>query len=377
MNWRSCGSTLNKDHAWRHGQLSVSRRGLICYNFEDDFEGLRSTPLRIYPPLFGASSTTTVPWGAFFPTVKTNDYLFAYGAGGGSYYTCAGIGSSDDFALNDIKAVFTFFFGSYFGDWDNESNFLRASLGSTSYTLTASWAGRPHWFMHPMAMGETIGYVTRLTQNNQTNGLYQPYNLGTREVHVALMGDPTLRLHPVIPPSNLLINETTNGFNLTWNESAEADLLGYYVYKSDSDAGPFTRISGTNPISETNFTDTAGVASSVYMLRAVKLESSPSGTYYNLSQGIFVRPFPLPSAPGISRAAPRPQTPRSVGKIIPPMNPAFTFIGRVLRMVQQPESPHWLQMWFRSVIRMSPPVQIIFTHSQLTMQPVKLRLKMR
>ena len=112
------------------------------------------------------------------------------------------------------------------------------------------------------------------------------------------MGDPTLRLHPVIPPSNLLINETTNGFNLTWNESAEADLLGYYVYKSDSDAGPFTRISGTNPISETNFTDSAGVASSVYMLRAVKLESSPSGTYYNLSQGIFVRPFPLPSAPG-------------------------------------------------------------------------------
>src|SRR5256885_12785697 len=29
-------------------------------------------------------------------------------------------------ALGDIKAVFTMFLGSYFGDWDNESNFLRS-----------------------------------------------------------------------------------------------------------------------------------------------------------------------------------------------------------------------------------------------------------
>src|SRR6185436_8869270 len=114
--------------------------------------------------------------------------------GGGGYYTCNGVGSSDDFSTNDIQSVFTMFFGSYFGDWDNESDFLRAPLGSTTYGLTAAWAGRPHWFFHHMGLGETIGYSTRLSQNN--NGLYSPVSSGSRQVHIALMGDPTLRMHP-------------------------------------------------------------------------------------------------------------------------------------------------------------------------------------
>jgi len=37
--------------------------------------------------------------------------------------------------------------------------------------LTCCLAGRPHWFCHNMALGETIGYSTRLTMNNST--LYQ------------------------------------------------------------------------------------------------------------------------------------------------------------------------------------------------------------
>lgn len=279
---------LNKDHNFRHGLLNLPRRGLICDNFSDS-EALASTGWRSFSALFGASQNVMIPWGSYFSTLNTDGYLFAYGDGGGAFYTCAGIGSADDFALNDIKAVFTFYFGSYFGDWDNESNFMRASLGSTTYTLTTAWGGRPHWFVHHMGLGETIGYSARLSQNNATNGVYSPPNVGTRGVHTALFGDPTLRLHPVKPVGNLLATLGT-GVNLSWTSSPDTAIQGYYVYRSSSRFGPFTRISGANPVAGTTFSDASGTASSVYMVRALKLETSASGTYYNLSQGILTSP---------------------------------------------------------------------------------------
>jgi hypothetical protein len=80
--------------------------------------------------------------------------------------------------------VFTMFLGSYFGDWDNESAFLRASLGS-GYALTTSWAGRPHWFYHHMGLGEPIGISTIASQNNDYGdapGISRSY---ARQVHGA------------------------------------------------------------------------------------------------------------------------------------------------------------------------------------------------
>ena len=284
---------LNKDHRFRHGQLPLPRRGLIIDNFGADKEALASTAWRAFAPMFGSQNITEIPWGTFFSTLNNQGYLWSYGNGGGSYYTCAGIGGSDDFALNDVKTVFTFFFGSYFGDWDNESNFLRAPLGSTTYTLTSTYGSRPHWFVHPMALGETIGYTAKLTQNN--DGYYEPLNFGTRQVHTALHGDPTLRMHPVIPPANLSVT-LTDGATLTWDPSSDTSLVGYHVYRGTSDSGPYTRIT-TAPVTSTSFTDPSGDISSAYMVRALKLETSASGTYYNLSQGIFARVANVPAAP--------------------------------------------------------------------------------
>ena len=45
-----------------------------------------------------------------------------------------------------------------------------------------------------------IGYAARLTQNNGGNGLYHnQINSAAGNIHIALMGDPTLRMHPVAP----------------------------------------------------------------------------------------------------------------------------------------------------------------------------------
>lgn len=277
---------LNKDHSFRHRMFTVARRGLICDNFGSrDGESFASSGWRNFAAFFGAENVTSVPGWQYFPTVGSQDYLWSYGTGGGSWYTCDGIGSSDDFALTPIRSVFTMFLGSYFGDWDNESNFLRAPLGS-GHCLTVSWAGRPHWLYHHMGLGEIIGYSTLVSQNNWREGLYEPQNYGTRGIHVALLGDPTLRMHPVIPPSNLFGTDTGSTMQLNWSPSTDSGVVGYHIYRGSSPASKFIRLTGS-PISETSFTDGAYNGSATYMVRAVKLETSGSGTYYNPSQGIF------------------------------------------------------------------------------------------
>jgi hypothetical protein len=279
---------LNKDHNFRHRITQVPRRGLVCDNFgEKNGEAFAASGWRNFAPFFGAANVSAVTGGNYFPTVRSQGYLWSYGTGGGSYYTCAGVGGSDDFASNDIQSVFTMFLGSYFGDWDNESNFLRAPLGSTTYGLTAAWAGRPHWFFHHMALGETIGYSTRLTQNNGSDGLYAAQNIGTRSVHVALMGDPTLRLHPVAPPSSFKATPGIGGVALSWASSPDTELAGYYLYRAESSKGPFTRIGGSSPIVGNSYVDTAGASHHTYMVRALKIEQAASGSYFNPSQGIF------------------------------------------------------------------------------------------
>ncbi len=277
---------LNKDHNFRHHITTAQRRGIVCDNFgEYNGQAFASSGWRNFAPMFGAANDTAVAYGNYFPTLSTQSYLWSYGTGGGSFYTCNGVGGSDDFALNDVQSVFMMFFGSYFGDWDNESNFLRAPLGSTTYGLAVAWAGRPHWFFHHMALGETIGYSTRLSQNN--NGLYAvAQNPAARQVHIAVLGDPTLRLHPVTSPVALTGTVSGNSVALVWSPSVDNTLQGYHVYRAPSSNGPFTRLTSA-PLTSTTFTDNEGSATSTYMVRAIKLETAASGTYYNASQGVF------------------------------------------------------------------------------------------
>jgi hypothetical protein len=134
-----------------------------------------------------------------------------------------------------------------------------------------------------MGLGETIGYSTRLNQNNY--GVLYDDNSDAREVHIALMGDPTLRMHIVAPPSALLVSSNgSGGVNLSWNASPDA-VLGYHVYCAPTSAGPFARLT-TNVLTSLSYTDPL-VSTNVYMVRAVKLEVSGSGSYYNASEGIF------------------------------------------------------------------------------------------
>jgi hypothetical protein len=271
---------LEKDHAFRHHQLVAERRGLICDKF-GDFRGeaFVSSGWRNFGPLVGDTQIRAADW---FSSLGADTFLVAQGSGAGGYQSCAGVGTTADFASKPTKAVFTILFGSYFGDWDSKDNLLRAPLAAESHGLVAVWAGRPHWYLHPMGLGESIGYCARLTQNNR--GLYAPTGTFAGCVHVALMGDPTLRLHVVAPPSMLVCKVNGAKTTLTWSASPEPSAT-YHVYSAPDEKGPFTRLTET-AIPGLTFTATSAKAG-LYMVRAVKLETGASGSYFNASQGVF------------------------------------------------------------------------------------------
>jgi hypothetical protein len=271
---------LDKDHAFRHRALVAERRGLICDKF-GDFRGeaFASSGWRNFAPLVGDAKIQTADW---FTSLGAGSYLVAQGSGAGGYQSCAGVGTTADFAAKPTRAVFTLLFGSYFGDWDSRDNLLRAPLAAESHGLVSVWAGRPHWYLHPMALGETIGHATRLTQNNRD--LYQPVGGFAHGVHIALMGDPTLRLHIVAPPSALSCRTADGNVQLAWQPSPDAEVT-YHVYGAPDEKGPFTRLTEI-PLRETRYSPSAA-KSKIYMVRAVRLEIGASGSYINASQGVF------------------------------------------------------------------------------------------
>ncbi len=284
---------LNKDHNFRHKRINAPARGVIHDSFGvRGGEAFAASGYRSFGPLVGANQTVTLPdKGQFISHLSGNNYLWAYGCGAGSYTSIGGLGNTGQYQDGttpelveaDIKAAFAMLFGSWLGDWDSEDNIMRAVLATPSMGLSCSWSGRPHWFYHHLGLGETLGYSTRLTQNNGSGGQYRTQiNSAAGMIHVALMGDPTLRIHPVAPPSNLSSSAST----LTWSPSSDS-VIGYHVYRASNPNGPFTRVTAS-PLSGTSYTDTLGAGGTfTYMVRAVKLETSPSGTYYNASQGAF------------------------------------------------------------------------------------------
>ena len=285
---------LRKAHDYRHKQgayAAIPRRSLI----RDGFGYFRGEAFAIAG--WGWAFTTVgqdidvAPSGQWFADAYAGgkDYLVAYGNGGGSYESASTIGTTTDFGLYPSRAVFTSLFGSYFGDWDADNVLLRAPLAGNaagdSLGLTCFWGGRPNRFMHHLGMGETVGFATLVSHNaNFWSVRYQPNAYAG--VHCGLMGDPALRLHAVEPPRHLHATSANSQVTLAWNASSEPALQGYHVYRASTPAGPFTQLT-EDPLTVTTYTDSTVTADQTYtyLVRTLKLESAPGGSYYNLSVG--------------------------------------------------------------------------------------------
>lgn len=273
---------LDKNHAFRNKAFTAEPRGLLENNFGGLPEGFGQNAYRNFTTMFGPDGVDVVDYS----TMKTESYMWSYGAGGGNYTSANGIITTAELATDSLQSVFCMLFGSYFGDWDSENNLLRSSLASGT-VLTNAWAGRPKFQFEHMALGENIGYGVPLTQNTPTNYV-QDTCFGGRLVHVSLMGDPTLRMHIVEPPGeNLTLTESFGHVIVEWTASSDADL-GYHIYRKEEGETFFERVN-EEPVEGLSYTIDCvdpGV-NYTYMIRALRLETSASGSYYNLSQGVM------------------------------------------------------------------------------------------
>ena len=294
---------LQRNHDFRHGRITAPARGLI----DDHFGGFRGEAFgwsgwSNFAAFFGAKNLDDKDW---FTTLPQAAYLWAYGCGGGSFTRANGVGNTGDFAAKGSRAVFTMLFGSYFGDWNERDNFMRAPLAADGYGLTCAWAGRPQWIFHPMALGKNIGYCALRTQANHSIGDYpSPDNTRLTKsgknddsewdpnpIHVALMGDPTLRLHPVPPPTDAKATKTDEGLLLQWQAPDEqSDNVTYLVYRASSLDGDFLRLT-KEPLKETRFLDDdVDPDDAIYLIKSRILQHTASGSYFNTSQGLFWEP---------------------------------------------------------------------------------------
>jgi hypothetical protein len=273
---------LDKDHAWRSGQVQVQPLGVVDDNFGVfPSEAFATNGWRNFAPLIGLGQGSN---GDFRSSLTGgNSRLWAYGCGGGSYTSASGVATSGQFAGDSLAGVFTMIFGSYHGDWDAQNNLLRAVIASKGSVLTSCWAGRPDWHFFHMGQGYPVGYGNRLAMNNFS--LYTAGGFGARQVHMALMGDPTIRMTIVKPVSNVTATPIGRDVEVTWTASPDSLVAGYHVYRAATPDGPFVRMT-TDSLLMTTWTDPClATGSYTYMVRALKLEDGFSGSYWNLSPG--------------------------------------------------------------------------------------------
>lgn len=293
---------LRRAHDFRHKQgayAAIPRRTLIRDGFGHAFT---SEPFAVtawmgafacvgQPP---DGTIDEAPSGQWFSAAYAGgkDYLWGHGCGGGSHESASSFGTSTDIGHLPSRVVFTSLFGSYHGDWDADNNLMRTMIAGNaagdSLGLTCFWAGRPNWFPHHPGMGETMGFMTRVSINGGLSGggSYTPGGSSYQGVHIGLMGDPALRMHAVEPPRRLAGTSASGQVSLSWAASTESGLQGYHVYRAPAPSGPFVKLTST-PLATPSYADSTVTAGTgyTYLVRTLKLENVPGGSYHNLSVG--------------------------------------------------------------------------------------------
>lgn len=281
---------LNRAHDYKIGKTTFRRRGLIDNNFTG--LNLASTGYHNLPCLIGLDSFSDAV--DYFTEQNSGSYLWSYGCGAGSYSSCNGIGTTNNFVSNkgQFKNAFTMLAGSYFGDWDSKNNLLRGALAGGS--LASCWGGIPKWYLHHMGLGINIGYGAKITQNNVNDYFNGAFNYSWNGVFIELLGDPSLNMLYLQPPSNLTATEVGGATLLTWKKSGEK-VDGYVVYRIDQQTQEYKEIATFCGLGNSTTTDTflwdyckptvlnPNRNYYKYAVRAYKIEKTGSGSYQNLS----------------------------------------------------------------------------------------------
>ncbi|MBP6311371.1 MAG: T9SS type A sorting domain-containing protein [Flavobacteriales bacterium] len=287
-----------KAHEWKTGEFTVPTRASVWDDLQWVSDPLSMSGYQSSAACVGLDSITelSIANGPYVQHYLNHDELIMYQSGtglqlpgpGGTVLagTTNGL-SSFDMVNNSHGAVFNMSLGSYFGDWDNSDNFLRAVLVRGN-GLAHVWSGMPNWYLHPLAMGEPIGYCALRSMNNSNqdytlqNGGWQGQSLG--RVQMGLMGDPTVRMFYTAPPTDLVVSNDQWYSTFSWQPSP-VEVDGYHVYRIDEVNDTIVQLTDTL-VTGTTFTATEQyMANTRYMVRALKLVTTASGSYFDLSLG--------------------------------------------------------------------------------------------
>jgi hypothetical protein len=286
---------LAKDHAWRHSRFTVGSNSLLNWTRGWHWGVYNSAYLltdNVYSFASGGSlwnfngSDLSGAPGDYLRLMSRRSNLFGFIGSTGGNDNAGGL-NTGHMAAHNVLVPFMLQGGSYSLDWDQGNNLMRSFLAASGYAICGGWSEFPSWYLHHMGADAPIGLSARATQNND-GAYYEIFNGGLqRGAFLALHGDPTLRMFNVAPPSQLSAAAAGGGVELRWMPSAEAGVGGYHVYRADSLEGEFTRLN-RDLVGGTSFTDsTPRRGDVVYMVRAATLRSSPTASFWGLSQGAF------------------------------------------------------------------------------------------
>ncbi len=276
---------INKIINYNNVNFTVNKKSLIDDRlgvwFKDIFA---SEAIANYNAIFENDS---IIYDSLQNALGRESFMMSYVCSLGLYDSLEWIMNSNYFAKMESKALIMSFLGSYMGDWDSHNNIIRCSIASSPFTLTANFSGRPYWLYHRLGFGETVGSAYKLSINNdltqyRTNCIY-----GLKGMHIALMGDPTVRLFRIAPPNNVIFSRNNGIINISW-QYTDDDILGFEIYKSNSDMSAFELISN-DYIKDKQFTYNEIIqdSNSIYIIKAVKNQNVVNGSFINRSIGAF------------------------------------------------------------------------------------------
>ena len=164
-----------------------------------------------------------------------------------------------------------------------EDDFIRGVLAMPNYGVASVWTRTKSWNLGTLALGGTLGDALLDTVNSD------PTTYSCRSTYI--LGDPTLRSFVTPAITNLSASAAGGSVALTWNPAGDP-AAQYLVYRTTNCAfnspAHFSKLTST-PIASNSFTDgSPPPATKVYQVRAVSKYSSGSGSFTNLSTGVFI-----------------------------------------------------------------------------------------
>jgi hypothetical protein len=229
----------------------------------------------------------------FHNGISSNSYKMSFLGGTAGYTNIDNISTAGQIGtMAGFNSVFNWTYGHYFPDWDNICNFQRMCIAAPGTSLTQIAAANPSHYFHMFGLDRTIGetLLENVWNNNQNYHNLSNPNADNyyRRTHISMMGDPTLRLIYEKLPLNFTVNSVPNSlsFSLSWESNGDS-TANYLIFRASSYDNNFVQI-GTTAANQTNFIDVSPLTNNnIYLIRARSLCVTGSGSYYNLSPGVF------------------------------------------------------------------------------------------